>query len=588
MKILCYTRTPLDEAIYAPKLAYSVHLAYETSEGFKPLNHNSGVLFVEATQNPETLEIYPKSLKCPSLCILPDGHFAVCAIRTEPNGEPDESSKGCVVLFTSNNLLDYTEHPLVKLCDEHIDDAFLTICKGTGKAVVRYRVGDELYGARLDESLAPCERVKPHQLGMEEIAADIEGCVPRNAIDVPDDVFDYVTKKLLTPHNTSIELDKTVVSSLDELYSVGATAHYSDGSTARKRIDWIVPRIVFGKGTHTVHGKIHQDHYDFPFATNRADPCITYYNGSYYFIATNDADGNHSLYMRKAYSIPSLTTAEEHLVLDSDTYDHVKGLLWAPEFHEVDGKLYLFHACTPDEFGNEESHVTAYNGKGDLIEKSSWEMPIKVMKQDGTPLCTNGITLDMTTFESGGDTYAVWSQRQFVPRDLGAWLYIAKLDKKEPYKLACEPKVLSMPVLGWQNNHVLVDEGPYALIRDGIIYLTFSSALVDATYCVGMFTARLGDDLMDLDNWHKTGYPLLNSLSVEGEFGPGHNAYCTDEYGDIWNSYHARPGSTWQDPRSSGLRRVHIGFDGCPILDMTEELDVNPELKDVTITLEIE
>ncbi len=68
--------------------------------------------------------------------------------------------------------------------------------------------------------------------------------------------------------------------------------------------------------------------------------------------------------------------------------------------------MYLFHACTPDEFGNEESHVTAYNGNGDLIDKLAWNMPIKVLKPDGTPLCTNGITLDMTTFESGGDTYA--------------------------------------------------------------------------------------------------------------------------------------------------------------------------------------
>lgn len=587
MKILIYTRTPLEEDIYAPKLAYSVHLAYESEDGFKPLNHNSGVLFVKATQNPETHEIYPKSLKCPTFCRLLDGRFAVCAIRTEPNGEPDESSKGCVVLFVSDNLIDYTELPLVKLCDEHIDDALIKICKNCGKPTVKYTVNGEVFGVRLDESLQPCEIAHPHCFKLDEIVTDIEGCCPRNAIDVPEDIADYLCKKLLTPHNTEIVLDKTVVNSLEELYNTGATAHYSDGSTARKRIDWRVPRIMFTEGKYEIHGSVHQDNYEFPFATDRADPCITYYNGSYYFIATNDADGNHSLYMRKADSIPELTAAEEHLVLDSDTYDHVKGLLWAPEFHEVGGRMYLFHACTPDEFGNEESHVTAYNGNGDLIDKSAWNMPIKVVKPDGTPLCTNGITLDMTTFESGGDTYAVWSQRQFVPMDLGAWLYIAKLDKNEPWKLICEPKVLSMPVLGWQNNHTLVDEGPFALIRDGKIYLTFSGALVDATYCVGMFTANLGDDLMNLDNWHKTGYPLLNSLSVKGEFGPGHNAYCTDEYGDIWNSYHARPGSTWQHPRSSGLRRVHIGFDGAPVLDMTEDLDVNPDLKEVSITLEI-
>lgn len=31
-----------------------------------------------------------------------------------------------------------------------------------------------------------------------------------------------------------------------------------------------------------------------------------------------------------------IVTAEESLFLDSDTYPGIKGLLWAPEFHEVD------------------------------------------------------------------------------------------------------------------------------------------------------------------------------------------------------------------------------------------------------------
>jgi len=37
--------------------------------------------------------------------------------------------------------------------------------------------------------------------------------------------------------------------------------------------------------------------------------------------------------------------------------------------------------------------------------------------------------------------------------------------------------------------------------------------------------------------------------------------------------------------RSSGIRRVHFDVDGVPRLDMTEELDVNPKLRNVKITL---
>lgn len=47
----------------------------------------------------------------------------------------------------------------------------------------------------------------------------------------------------------------------------------------------------------------------------------------------------------------------------------------------------------------------------------------------------------------------------------------------------------------------------------------------------------------------------------------------------IWNAYHARPGI--EGPRSSGLRRVAFDIDGAPVLDLTEEKDLNPGLKQV-------
>lgn len=586
--LLCYTRLPVSEEEYAPKLGLSMHLAYETVDGFKPLNHNTGVLFVKATQDPETLQLYPKSIKNPRVCALPDGGFFITAVRVEANGEPDESSKGCVVLFKSCDLLHYTEIGLAKIADDYIEDIETKICVNCGLPTVKVKTADKTIRARL--SPKTLEVIKIEEQGCvhtQDIETDIEGCVPGNIFEVSDELYTYLTKKLLTPTNTEILLDKNItVSNLDELNAVRATAVYSDGSTAPKRIDWNLDSIDFNNpGEYKVSGRIHQDHFPFPIAENRADPVIYKRGDSYYFIATNDADWNHTLYMRKASSIPELVNAEEHLILDTKTYDHVKGLLWAPEFHEVGGKLYIFHACTTGEFGNEESHVMAYNGKGDLVERDSWEMPIKVKKADGSDIYDKGITLDMTTFDIGDDTYAAWSQRQFVPCDLGAWVYIAKLDKNEPWNLITDPVLLTMPEYGWQNNHVLVDEGPFALIRDGKIYLTFSSALVDSTYCVGLLTANVGDDLLDPNSWVKTNYPLLHSQCVKGEYGPGHNAYVTDEYGDVWNTYHARPGIN--GPRSSGIRRVHFGFDGEPVLDMTEELDVNPNLRDVEVIVTV-
>ena len=115
--------------------------------------------------------------------------------------------------------------------------------------------------------------------------------------------------------------------------------------------------------------------------------------------------------------------------------------------------------------------------------------------------------------------------------------------------------------------------------QENRLILTFSSAAVDTSYVVGLFTIEKGKDLLVRENWKKGNYPIMTSRSVEGEFGTGHNAYVVDEYGDIWNTYHARPGIHGE--RSSGIRRVHFDVDGLPVLDLVEERDVVEALSHV-------
>lgn len=124
-----------------------------------------------------------------------------------------------------------------------------------------------------------------------------------------------------------------------------------------------------------------------------------------------------------------------------------------------------------------------------------------------------------------------------------------------------------------------------------MVYMTFSSAAVDSTYVTGLLSAREGDDLLNPENWLKENCPLLSSRSVPsdvsekgvmaaqsrwGEFGPGHNSFVEDEDGIFWFVYHARRGVNGE--RSSGLRRLHFNRAGFPVLDMTEERDLKPEL----------
>lgn len=552
--LLSYTREPIDNILYDPRLAFSMHLAIsDDGKSFIPLAHNSGILFGRATENSDG-SLNPKCLDNPVIFSCGD-LTGVIAEQTGSDGEPESDS--IMIVYETENFVHYKEAArFAKNSNEH-----------------------KAFTSKLS--------AKRFIYTTPEIVPEIEGIIPSNMIEISAEAADYLKRKLITPTNTEIVVPETVkAASPEELNSVRVTAKYSDGTECTKRVDWDLTDVDFGKsGEISIKGKVHQDHYDFPIVLDRADPCVGYWQGKYYFIATNDADGNHTLYIREADTIPELVDAPEHLLLDSSTYPDVGGLLWAPEFHEINGRLYILHACTPDPFFCEESHIIELREGGNPICKDDWSRPRRIVKADGSDICEAGneITLDMTSFEWEGSYYVIWSQRRFLPKDLGAWLYIAKLNPNEPWKLASEPIVLSKPDYSWGNNHTFVEEGPFALMRDGKLFISFSAAAVDTSYVVGLLSIEAGKDLLVPSNWKKKGYPILTSRSVDGEYGTGHNAYVIDEYGDIWNTYHGRPGTN--APRSSGIRRVHFDIDGEPVLDLTEEMDLNPALRDVCTTL---
>lgn len=600
MKLLNYTREPLEDAVYANRLAYSMHLALYENGKWTALNHNSGVLFVKATEN-EDGSLNPKSIKKPWIFQEKSGEYGVLAIRTQAEGELDNQDVGCVVLWQSSNLLEYREMGVYPLSTE--GKALEAVRCNYDKAADVYRLqwqeqSGTWFGKEFtrfcDMEKAQLHSVEENGLlpaGLDITAGEgILGVVPQNCIEIPDTLAEYLKKKLLPPVNAGVDVPKEIiVGSRKELESFCVQALYSDGTKVPKKISWDeedLAKIDFAvPGRYSVKGKVYQPHFAFPLAINRADPCVCKWNGKYYFIATNDADNNHTLYIREANRLEDIETAPEHLLLDSSTYEDIGGLLWAPEFHVIDGRMYIFHAATPEPFFCEESHLMALREGGDPLKKEDWSRPRRIVRKDGSNLCEAGkeITLDMTEFEWQGELYVIWSQRQFLPKDLGAWLYIAKLNRQCPWMLDSDPVVLSKPEYGWANNHTFVDEGPFALLQGDMLYVTFSAAAVDSTYVVGYLSIPAGKDLLVRENWKKNNYPIFTSRSMEGEYGTGHNAYVTDENGVVWNTYHARPGI--DGPRSSGIRRVHFDVDGAPMLDVTEDLDLKPEYGEIETTV---
>ncbi len=551
--LLYYTRAPLEDSIYAPKLADSVHLALIEDGKTLPLLHNSGIVFAKAVPGDMSV-LHPYSLREPWITREGDA-WHILARRIEVDGSPDAASEGHLLHFISDDLIHYAEQELL------IESAPLA----------------QAYLARETADFTGIDLP--------------EGCIPAGLIDVPAETARRLKTRFITPVNVGHDVPESIVAACaEDVQKVKATSRYSDGSAADKPVDWDLSHVDFAApGEYVVQGRVRQPRYEFPMALHKADPAVCRWQGKYYFISTNDLDGNHTLFIRCADTIPELVTAQQVCILDTAMYPHLRGLLWAPELHIIGGKLYIFHAGTPGPFGQEQSHVMALKEGGNPLHAADWETPRRVVKADGSMLYgPEGITLDMTVFWSAGKLYASWSQRQFVPVDLGAWLYIAQLDPEKPWQLLTEPQVLTVPEYGWENNHTFVVEGPFALYRGGRIYLSYSGALVDSTYVVGMLSMEDGADPLDPAVWTKENYPLLSSRSVEGEYGPGHNAYVTDEDGLVWNTYHARAGfnTTHQGsskvlfgPRSSGIRRVHFNAEGFPVLDMTEEMDLLPTMQ---------
>lgn len=588
VRVLCYTRLPQDEQIYAPKLAYSMHLAYcEEGQGYRSLNHNSGVLFAKAVVNKDGT-LSAKSLKKPYLFYLADGTFGVVAVRTDPEGDPDEDSRGAVLLFTSPDLIHFEEVGLLNLKEDAIVQDVMCEYDGVSKMyLIRWSDTNGNFYLNASYDLMNLNGASPPEIANAFssifLNADIEGIVPGNEILVTRAISDRLLRKLTVPLNVrNVVQERIVASTEDELKKVHATAIYSDGTSTVKKVDWHSEGIDWNRpGNYPITGRIHQERYPFPLVVNRADPCITKWRGKYYFIATNDADGNRTLSIREAETIQELFKAEETKLLDTETYDHLRNFLWAPELHAIGDDLYIFHAGSTGEFVDIQSHTMRLKRGGNPVKAEDWEAPVRVVLRDGRNLFEAGITLDMTVIQWNDRVYVVWAQRQFTPKDLGSWIYIAEADPAEPWKLKSDPVLLSRPEYGWENNRTFVDEGPFALITENKIFVTIACALVDATYCVGLLSADLHADLLDAASWTKGNYPILTSRSVPGEYGPGHNSYVTDENGVIWNVYHARAGI--DQPRSVGVRRVHFDVDGYPVLDLTEERDLNTDLADVSI-----
>ena len=148
--------------------------------------------------------------------------------------------------------------------------------------------------------------------------------------------------------------------------------------------------------------------------------------------------------------------------------------------------------------------------------------------------------------------YLVWSQRP--PKAPGSNLYIAKMDT--PWSITGDQVKIAEATLPWELRQHHVAEGPAVLIKNGRVFMTYSTNSTDYKYCMGLLTASADADLLDPKSWTKSPEPVLDTDEQAGQWGPGHNCFTTtpDRKTDIL-VYHARNYKyDGKDPLNTGDR----------------------------------
>lgn len=521
-----YTR-PADPESYPDGLARSVHFAFEAEDtGRIPFHKNYGILFAEGRIAPDNT-IVPAGVRNPRLFRAGDGSIAVCAERTFEDGTPDGTAAGKLLLWKTRDLVHFESAKLV------------------------------------DAEAVPA------------------GCV--SSLAVPRSLAETALRRWSPVVQTGISVPETVRGRIARETGVSALVRYSDFSVRKKGVVWEPEAgCPDGPGGRILRGTVPLRSFRFPLARGYGDPVLFPWEGKWYYVSTNDNLDDVGLYVRESDTVEGLFAdgTPEHLILPFSPERGFEQTFWAPEFHVIGGELYILFAVSGHTWGP-QCHMMKKKKAGRITDPDGWENPVRVVRKDGKPLAEEAITLDMTFIRARSGSCVVWSYREHIgtPLDSGSMLYIASVREDEPWRLSSDPVLLTRPLLGWENvAGTINNEGPHAFLRDGKIYLTYSGGSANSyTYALGLLTAGTGSSLLDPASWTKSVTPVLTFYSVDGEYGPGHNSFFTDEEGDLMIAYHAETGLK-ESLRCDGIRRVHFRPDGTPYFGLSPSDDPPGEI----------
>lgn len=285
-----------------------------------------------------------------------------------------------------------------------------------------------------------------------------------------------------------------------------------------------------------------------PVVKDRADPQVFLHTDGYYYMTASVPEYDR-VEIRRAKTLGGLTTGEKKVIWRKHSSGPMSQHIWAPELHFIDGKWYVYFAASEAKdiwkirlWALENDSKDPFQGK--WVEKgqfnTGWE----------------SFALDATTFMHKGTRYFVWAQAE--PGKGPSNIYIAKM--KSPLELDGPGVCIARAELPWELRQYTVQEGPAVLIRNGKVFMTYSTNSTDHKYCMGMLTADENADLLNPASWKKSPEPVLDSDPANKTWGPGHNSFTTTKDGktDLL-VYHARDYKyDGNDPLHTGDRATRV------------------------------
>lgn len=269
-----------------------------------------------------------------------------------------------------------------------------------------------------------------------------------------------------------------------------------------------------------------------------ADPWVYQHTDGYYYNVFVNASG---IMIRRAKTITGIEAGERSLA-----WTPVKGTMyssnvWAPEMHylkDTDGayKWYIYFAADNGTNANHRMYVLE-NASADPLS-GTWEFKGKITDP------TDRWAIDGTVLTVGEQHYFIWSGWEDTDGSFQN-LYIARMS--DPRTISSQRVLISTPEYDWETSPGRINEGPQITIKGDTINLIYSAngSWTDS-YCLGLITAKLGDDPLNPGSWVKRDQPVFSSAN--GIYGPGHHSIVTSPDGtEDWIIYHTArwPGSGW-------------------------------------------